>query len=243
KEDLPADFKLNVVIDNTLFVKRAITEVVETLAISIILVILVIYLFFRNWSMALRPLIDIPVSLIFTFFIMWMFGFSINVLTLLAIVLATGLVVDDGIVVTENIYKKLEEGMSPIEAAIKGSNEIFFAVISISVTLAAVFLPVIFLEGFVGRLFREFGVVIASAVLISAFVSLSLTPMLNAYMIKPGKQKRSRFYNFTERYFVKMNTVYGNSLGKFIANKWWSFPILAICIVMIGVFYSTLQKE
>lgn len=243
KEDLPADFKLNVVIDNTLFVKRAITEVVETLAISIVLVILVIYVFFRNWSMALRPLIDIPVSLISTFFIMWMFGFSINVLTLLAIVLATGLVVDDGIVVTENIYKKIEEGMSPIEAAIKGSNEIFMAVISISVTLAAVFLPVIFLEGFVGRLFREFGVVIGAAVMISAFVSLSLTPMLNAYMIKPGKQKRSRFYNFTERYFVRMNAAYASSLGKFMKNKWWSFPILVICIVMIGVFYSLLQKE
>ena len=243
KDDLPADFKLNVVIDDTLFVKRAITEVVETLAISIVLVILVIYLFFRNWSMALRPLVDIPVSLISTFFIMWMFGFSINVLTLLAIVLATGLVVDDGIVVTENIYKKVEEGMSPIEAAIKGSNEIFFAVISISVTLAAVFLPVIFLEGFVGRLFREFGVVIASAVMISAFVSLSLTPMLNAYMMRPGKQKRSRFYNFTERYFVKMNTAYENGLGKFMKRKWLSFPILVVCIVMIGVFYSLLQKE
>lgn len=243
KEDLPADFKLNVVVDDTRFVKRAITEVVETLAISIVLVILVIYLFFRNWSMALRPLVDIPVSLISTFFIMWLFGFSINVLTLLAIVLATGLVVDDGIVVTENIYKKVEEGMSPIEAAIKGSNEIFFAVISISVTLAAVFLPVIFLEGFVGRLFREFGVVIASAVMISAFVSLSLTPMLNAYMMRPGKQKRSRFYNFTERYFVKMNTAYDNSLAKFMRKKWLSFPILVLCIAMIGLFYSLLQKE
>ncbi|OBX27296.1 multidrug efflux pump [Gelidibacter algens] len=243
KKDLPEDFKLNVVIDDTLFVKRAITEVVETLAISIVLVILVIYFFFRNWSMAMRPLIDIPVSLIATFFIMWMFGFSINVLTLLAIVLATGLVVDDGIVVTENIYKKVEEGMSPIEAAIKGSNEIFFAVISISVTLAAVFLPVIFLEGFVGRLFREFGVVIAAAVLISAFVSLSLTPMLNAYLIKPGKQKRSKFYEVTERYFVKMNKAYASSLGKFMKNKWWSFPVLAVCIIMIGVFYNLLQKE
>ncbi|WP_299397135.1 efflux RND transporter permease subunit [uncultured Gelidibacter sp.] len=243
KKDLPEDFKLNVVIDDTIFVKRSIIEVVETLAVTVILVILVIYFFFRNWSMALRPLIDIPVSLIATFFIMWMFGFSINVLTLLAIVLATGLVVDDGIVVTENIYKKVEEGMSPIEAAIKGSNEIFFAVISISVTLAAVFLPVIFLEGFVGRLFREFGVVIGAAVLISAFVSLSLTPMLNAYLIKPGKQKRSKFYNFTERYFVKMNTAYASSLGKFMQNKWWSFPILVICFVMIGLFYNLLQKE
>lgn len=243
KKDLPEGFKLNVVIDDTVFVRRAVTEVVETLIISIILVILVIYLFFRNWSMALRPLIDIPVSLIATFFIMWLFGFSINVLTLLAIVLATGLVVDDGIVVTENIYKKVEEGMSPIEAAIKGSNEIFFAVISISITLAAVFLPVIFLEGFVGRLFREFGVVLGAAVLVSAFVSLSLTPMLNAYLIKPGKQKQSKFYHFTEKYFVKMNESYAESLRVFMKRKWLSFPILFACLGLIALFYILLPKE
>ncbi|MFZ3275000.1 MAG: efflux RND transporter permease subunit, partial [Lutibacter sp.] len=243
QKDLPKDFKLNIAIDNTVFVKKAITEVVETLAISIILVILVIYLFFRNWSIALRPLIDIPVSLIATFFIMWLFGFSINVLTLLAIVLATGLVVDDGIVVTENIFKKVEKGMNPIEASIKGSNEIFFAVISISVTLAAVFLPVIFLEGFVGRLFREFGVVLASAVLISAFVALTLTPMLNAYLMRPGKQERSKFYNFTEKYFVKMNVSYAESLRAFLNKKWWSFPILVACLIVIGVFFSLLKKE
>jgi hydrophobe/amphiphile efflux-1 (HAE1) family protein len=243
KKDLPKDFKLNVVIDDTRFVKRAITEVIETLAIAIILVILVIYFFFRNWSLALRPLIDIPVSLIATFFIMWLLGFSINVLTLLAIVLATGLVVDDGIVVTENIYKKVEEGMTPIEAAIKGSNEIFFAVISISITLAAVFLPVIFLEGFVGRLFREFGIVIGAAVLVSAFVSLTLTPMLNAYLLKPGKQKHSKFYNYTERYFVKMNEAYADSLRHFMKRKWMSFPILIVCVLMIGLFYNLLKKE
>ncbi|HOD09775.1 MAG TPA: efflux RND transporter permease subunit, partial [Flavobacterium sp.] len=180
QKDLPKDIKLNIVLDNTIFIKKSIVEVAETLLISIVLVVLIIFLFFRDWSIAFRPLIDIPVSLIATFFIMYLCGFSVNVLTLLAIVLATGLVVDDGIVVTENIFKKVEEGMSPIEAAIKGSNEIFFAVISISITLAAVFLPIIFLEGFVGRLFREFGVVIGAAVLISAFVSLTLTPMLNA---------------------------------------------------------------
>ena len=243
QKDLPEGFKLNVVIDDTVFVKRAITEVAETLVISIILVILVIFLFFRNWSMALRPLIDIPVSLIATFFIMWIFGYSINVLTLLAIVLATGLVVDDGIVVTENIYKKVEEGMTPIEAAVKGANEIFFAVISISITLAAVFLPVIFLEGFVGRLFREFGVVLGAAVLISAFVSLTLTPMLNAYLIKPGKQKRSKFYAFTEKYFLRMNASYASSLRGFMKRKWLSFPILLLCIAAIGLFYTLLKKE
>lgn len=243
QKDLPADFKLNIARDNTVFVKRAIIEVVETLGIAIVLVILVIYLFFRNWSMALRPLIDIPVSLIATFFIMWLFGYSINVLTLLAIVLATGLVVDDGIVVTENIYKKVEEGMTPIEAAIKGSKEIFFAVISISVTLAAVFLPVIFLEGFVGRLFREFGVVLGAAVLVSAFVSLTLTPMLNAYLMKPGKQNRGKFYQITEKYFDKMNSSYADSLGRFMKRKWLSFPILFVCIGMIGLFYTILKKE
>ena len=243
EKDLPKDFKLNVAIDNTLFVKRAVEEVAETLMISIFLVILIIYLFFRNWAIAFRPLIDIPVSLIATFFIMWLFGFSINVLTLLAIVLATGLVVDDGIVVTENIFKKVEEGMSPIEAAIKGSNEIFFAVISISITLAAVFLPVIFLEGFVGRLFREFGVVIGAAVLISAFVSLTLTPMLNAYLMKKGEQKRSKFYDMTEPYFVKMNTSYATSLKKFMQKKWMSFPIIIGCIGLIVLFYSLLKKE
>ncbi len=243
KVDLPEGFEINVAIDNTQFVKRAVLEVVETLLISIVLVVIIIYIFFRNWSIAFRPLIDIPVSLIATFFIMYLCGFSINVLTLLAIVLATGLVVDDGIVVTENIFKKVEEGMSPIEAAIKGSNEIFFAVISISVTLAAVFLPVIFLEGFVGRLFREFGIVIGSAVLISAFVSLSLTPMLNAYLMKGGEQKRSKFYDRTERYFVAMNKEYEGSLRSFLNRKWLSVAIIGACFVLIYFFYQLLPKE
>jgi HAE1 family hydrophobic/amphiphilic exporter-1/multidrug efflux pump len=243
KKDLPKDINLNIAIDNTVFVKKSVLEVAETLGISILLVILIIYLFFRDWAIAFRPLIDIPVSLIATFFIMWLFGFSINVLTLLAIVLATGLVVDDGIVVTENIFKKVEEGMSPIEAAIKGSNEIFFAVISISITLAAVFLPVIFLDGFVGRLFREFGVVIGAAVLISAFVSLTLTPMLNAYLMKSGEQKKSKFYNFTEPFFVKMNSSYASNLQSFMKRKWLSFPILLVCFGLIYLFFNILQKE
>jgi multidrug efflux pump len=243
KKDLPKDINLNVAIDNTLFVKKSVLEVAETLLLSLILVIIIIYLFFRDWAIAFRPLIDIPVSLIATFFIMWLFGFSINVLTLLAVVLATGLVVDDGIVVTENIFKKVEEGMSPIEAAIKGSNEIFFAVISISVTLAAVFLPVIFLEGFVGRLFREFGVVIGAAVLVSAFVSLTLTPMLNAYLMKGGVQKKSNFYIKTEPFFQKLNSNYADSLGRFMKRKWITFPILIACFGLIILFFNLLQKE
>jgi HAE1 family hydrophobic/amphiphilic exporter-1/multidrug efflux pump len=243
KKDLPSDIKLDIALDNTIFIKKSVVEVAETLAISVILVIIIIFLFFRDWSIAFRPLIDIPVSLIATFFIMYLCGFSINVLTLLAIVLATGLVVDDGIVVTENIFKKVEEGMSPIEAAIKGSNEIFFAVISISVTLAAVFLPIIFLEGFVGRLFREFGVVIGAAVLISAFVSLTLTPMLNAYLMKGGKQKKTKFYEATEPFFVNLNKGYANSLTNFLKRKWLSFPIIGVCIGLIVLFFAILPKE
>ncbi|MGK6351532.1 efflux RND transporter permease subunit [Parapedobacter sp. DT-150] len=242
KNEVPSDIKMEVAIDNTLFIKRSVTEVAETIIIALILVILIIFVFFRDWGIAFRPLIDIPVSLIATFFVMYLFGFSINVLTLLAIVLATGLVVDDGIVVTENIYKKVEEGMSPIMAAIKGANEIFFAVISISVTLAAVFLPVMFMEGFVGRLFREFGVVIAAAVLISAFVSLSLTPMLNAYLMRSGA-KHSKFYTVTEPYFVRMTTGYADSLRRFMRIKWVSFPILVVCFGLIAWFWVNLRKE
>lgn len=241
--DMPDDIKLNISYDSTIFIKRSVTEVAETILISLVLVILIIYLFFRDWAIAFRPLIDIPVSLIATFFIMYIFGYSINVLTLLAIVLATGLVVDDGIVVTENIFKKIEEGYSPIEAAIKGSNEILFAVISISVTLAAVFLPVIFLQGFVGRLFREFGIVIGAAVLISAFVSLTLTPMLNAYLMKKGGHTPSRFYKFTEPYFIKLNESYKENLEKFLNKKWLAAPIIIICIGLIGLFWNLLKKE
>jgi len=242
KKDLPAGYKLDIALDNTRFIKMSIVEVQETLLIAIILVILIIYLFFRDWLIAFRPLIDIPVSLIGAFFIMYIMGYSINVLTLLAIVLATGLVVDDGIVVTENIYKKVEKGMSPLEAAYKGSEEIFFAVVSTSITLAAVFLPVIFLEGFVGRLFREFGVVLAGAVLISAFVSLSLTPMLNAKLIRKT-QKHSRFYEYTEPFFVKMNNSYSGTLTAFMQKRWLAIVLIIVSFLMIFGIGSLLQSE
>ncbi len=232
KKDLPKDLTIDIALDNTTFVKKSISEVEETLITAIILVILIIYLFFRDWLVAFRPLIDIPVSLIGAFFIMYLMGYSINVLTLLAIVLATGLVVDDGIVVTENIYKKIEDGMNPIEAAHKGSREIFFAVVSTSITLAAVFMPVIFMQGFVGRLFREFGVVIAGAVLISAFVSLSLTPMLNARLVRK-KHKKSKFYEMTEPFFAKMESTYDQSLARFMKKRWLGFVIIAGCIVVL----------
>jgi multidrug efflux pump len=242
KKDLPPDYKVEIAQDNTRFIRQSITEVSETIVLAVLLVILIIWIFFRDWVIAFRPLIDIPVSLIGAFFIMYVMGFTINILTLLAIVLATGLVVDDGIVVTENIFKKVELGMAPIEAAFAGSKEIFFAVLSTSITLAAVFLPIIFLQGFVGRLFREFGIIIAGAVLISAFVSLSLTPMLNAHMIRK-KRKHTRFYEITEPLFVKMNAAYESLLNSFMTHRWWALAIVGIAVVMIVMIGRLLQSE
>src|SRR5678815_4125337 len=163
---------------------------------------------------------------------MYVMGFSINILTLLAIILATGLVVDDGIVVTENIFKKVEAGMNPTEAAHKGTKEIFFVVVSTSITLAAVFMPVIFMQGFVGRLFREFGVVLAGAVLISAFVSLTLTPMLNARLLRKD-HKHSRFYNLTEPFFESMITGYRRALENFMKRRWIAWGIIGATMVLI----------
>jgi multidrug efflux pump len=242
KKDLPPDIKVKVALDNTRFINQSITEVQETLIISFVLVVIIIYLFFRDWLIAFRPLIDIPVSLIGAFFIMYIFGFSINILTLLGIVLATGLVVDDGIVVTENIYKKVEAGMAIRKAAFEGSAEIFFAVVSTSVTLAAVFLPIVFLQGFTGRLFREFAVVVAGAVLISAFVSLSLTPMLNVKLIRKNN-KKSKFYERTEPFFVNMTNSYTETLVKFMKVRWVSFVILAVSIIIIGVLVNVIPSE
>ncbi len=242
RKDIPGDLKLGIAMDNTRFVRNSVKEVEETLLIAILLVVLIIYLFFRDWLIAFRPLIDIPVALIGAFFVMYLMGFSINVLTLLAIVLATGLVVDDGIVVTENIYRKVEKGMGPVEAAHKGSSEIFFVVISTSITLAAVFVPVIFMEGFVGRLFREFGIVLSSAVLISAFVSLSLTPMLNARLIRKNKG-HSRFYEITEPFFRRLDDSYRHSLQGFMKKRRAAWLILGLVSGMVFFFGSMLQSE
>lgn len=241
-ETLPEDMELIIGRDRSVFVRQSVKDVVETLLIAISLVVLIIFLFFRDWIIALRPLIDIPVSLIGTFFVMYLFGYSINVLTLLGIVLATGLVVDDGIVVTENIFKRRERGMNIWQAAFEGTREIFFAVVSTSLTLAIVFIPVIFLQGFTGRLFREFGIVVAFAVLISALVSLTLTPVLN---IKLGgaRSHHSKFYLATEPFFVGLEKGYRRLLSFFITRKWIALVIILSCIVMIVLFWFTLKSE
>lgn len=243
KKEVPKDIRLNIALDQTTYIKRSISEVEETLFIAISLVIIIIYLFFRDWTMAIRPLIDIPVSLIGAFFIMYIMGYTINVLTLLAIVLSTGLVVDDGIVVAENIYKKLEKGEGKRTAALHGSKEIYFAVIATSITLAVVFLPIVFLQGFVGSLFREFGIVVAAAVLISSFVSLTLTPVLTVYLAKKNVHKHSWFYNFTEPFFTGMENLYEKTLKAFMKVRWVAFIIIAVCGLVIYLIGSNLQSE
>ncbi|MBP9213127.1 MAG: efflux RND transporter permease subunit, partial [Chitinophagaceae bacterium] len=242
KKSQKGDFILTPLIDSTKNVRRSIEEVEETLLISFSLVVLVIFAFFRNILIAIRPLIDIPISLVATFFIMYIAGFSVNVLTLLGIVLATGLVVDDGIVVTENIFRKLEQGLPIRKAALDGSKEIFFAVISTSITLAVVFLPVIFLQGFVGSLFREFGIVVAGAVLISAFVSLTITPVLNV-VLNRKKTGHGKFYDATEPFFRGMENGYKKMLTGFLKVRWMAWVIVLACIGIMYFVYNNLQSE
>ena len=237
-----SDIEMNLLLDNTTNIRHSISEVKDTLIIAFSLVVLVIFFFFRDWLIAIRPLIDIPISLIATFFIMYFSGFSINILTLLGIVLATGLVVDDGIVVTENIFRKLEQGLPIKKAALEGSKEIFFAVISTSVTLAIVFLPVIFLQGFIGRLFREFGVTLAAAVLVSAFVSLTITPVLNV-LLSRKKAGHGKFYQKTEPFFTGMENGYHRLLKGFVKVRWLAIPIILVCGAIISLIMNSLQSE
>lgn len=242
KKDLPADMQLDIGFDNTTFIRNSIGEVIETIFIAFGLVIIIIFLFLRNWRTTMIPILAIPISLIGAFFIMYLAGFSINVLTLLGIVLAIGIVVDDAIVVLENIYKKIEDGLSPVEAAAKGSSEIFFAIVSTTVALASVFLPIVFLEGLTGKLFKEFGYVIAGSVIISAFVALTLTPMLSSKLLK-SSESHSKFYNLTEPFFVWMSTTYRNMLEAFMRVRWVSFIIILISALAIYYFGGNLQSE
>lgn len=238
RKDIPSDYRLIVGFDFTQSVRESIKEVEETLFIAFGLVVIIIFLFLRDWRSTIIPVIAIPVSILSAFFIMYVSGFSINVLTLLGLVLAIGLVVDDAIVVLENIYKKIEEGMPPIQAAFKGSKEIYFAVISTTITLAAVFLPIVFMGGISGQLFKEFAIVVSGSVLVSAFVALTLTPMLSAYFLKK-KQGPGWFYRVTEPFFVSMNNGYASLLKAFMRVRWMAWVFL---IVTTGLIYFVGQK-
>ncbi len=240
--DLPPDIETAIGFDSTDYVRASITEVQQTIFIAFLLVIGIIFFFLRDWRTTLIPVLVIPIALIGAFFVMYMAGFSINVLTLLAIVLAIGLVVDDAIVVLENIYAKIEQGQEPVIAGILGSREIFFAVISTSAALVSVFLPILFLGGITGRLFREFGVVIAGAVIISSFVALTLTPMLSSKLLKK-RERHNKLYEMTEPFFIGLNRAYRNSLQAFMNLRWLAFVIIAASGGLIYLFMMTLPQE
>ena len=242
KKDLPEDVKYSYGFDNTKFIRASINEVKQTVYEAFLLVIIIIFLFLRDWRVTLVPCIVIPVSLIGSFFIMYLFGFSINVLTMLAVVLAVGLVVDDAIVMTENIYIRIERGMSPKEAGIEGAKEIFFAVISTTITLVAVFFPIVFMEGTTGRLFREFSMVISGAVIISAFSALTFTPMLATKLLKQ-KEKKNAFYRATEPFFEGLNNIYERSLKYVLRHRMWILPLIALMLVLIVVLWGKIPSE
>ena len=242
KKDLPEDVKYSYGFDNTKFIRASIAEVEETVYVAFILVIIIIFLFLRDWRVTLVPCMVIPVSLIGSFFIMYLAGFSINVLSMLAVVLAVGLVVDDAIVMTENIYIRIERGMKPKEAGIEGAKEIFFAVISTTITLVAVFFPIVFMEGMTGRLFREFSIVISGAVIISSFAALTFTPML-ATKLLVRKKKQNWFYRKTEPFFEGMNSLYQKGLTVFLKRRVWAIPIVLLTIVVIVLLWSAIPSE
>ena len=241
KKDLPEDVHYNYGFDNTKFIRASIDEVKQTVYEAFVLVI-IIFLFLRDWRVTLVPCIVIPVSLIGAFFVMYLAGFSINVLSMLAVVLAVGLVVDDAIVMTENIYVRIEKGMPPKEAGIEGAKEIFFAVISTTITLVAVFFPIVFMDGTTGRLFREFSIVVSGSVIISSFAALTFTPML-ATKLLIKREQQSWFYRKTEPFFEGMNRVYSQSLAAFLKRRWIALPFTIVTILLIGVLWNTIPAE
>lgn len=242
KSDLPEDIKVGYAFDNTISVRKAVREVQDTVLIAFSLVVLIIFLFLRNWRTTLIPVLTIPISLIGTFFVMYIFGFSINILTLLGIVLATGLVVDDAIVMLENIYRRIEDGQKPIEAGLEGAKEIYFAIIATSITLVAVFLPIIFLQGLTGRLFREFGIVVAGAIVISTIVSLSLTPMMSSRFLRKATS-HSWAFRVSEKFFVGLTNLYNRSLSGFMRLRWLAWPISLAAAAGIYLIGTNLQSE
>lgn len=242
KKDLPEDVQYSYGFDNTKFIRASIDEVKETVYVAFILVIIIIFLFLRDWRVTLVPCIVIPVSLIGAFFVMYLAGFSINVLSMLAVVLAVGLVVDDAIVMTENIYVRIERGMPPKEAGIEGAKEIFFAVISTTITLVAVFFPIVFMDGMTGRLFREFSIVVSGSVIISSFAALTFTPML-ATKLLVKQEKKNWFYIKTEPFFEGMNRIYSRSLEIFLRKRWLAMPLVLGTLFIIVFLWNAIPAE
>ncbi len=242
QKDLPESIVIQTSFDNTTFVRAALSEVQETIAIAFVLVVAIIFLFLRDFKTTLIPMLTIPISLIGVFFVIWILDFSINILTLLGVVLAISIVVDDAIVVLENIFAKVEEGLPPKEAAVKGVNEIFVAVIATTLVLCAVFLPLFFMQGFTGRLFREFSVVIGGSTLISSFVALTLGSMLSSRFLKKN-EKHNWFYVATEPFFTKLSSTYARFLGKILRHPLFAIPIILVCAFIAIFSFMNLPSE
>ena len=230
---LPAGVKVDIAYDTTIFIEKSIDEVYVTIGEAVLLVVLVIFLFLRSWRATLIPLLTIPVSLIGAFALMDMFGFTINTLTLLAMVLAIGLVVDDAIVMLENIFRHVEEGMPPMEAALQGSKEIGFAIVAMTLTLVAVYVPLAFSTGRTGKLFVEFALTLAGAVLVSGFTALTLSPMLSSRLLK-RQETHNRFYEFGERMLRGLDNGYRGLLTRSLRLKW------VVVGVGLGIFAGAL---
>ena len=242
EKDLPEDVHYDYGFDNTKFIRASISEVETTVYEAFILVIIIIFLFLRDWRVTLIPCLVIPVSLIGAFFVMYLLDFSINVLSMLAVVLSVGLVVDDAIVMTENIYIRIERGMKPFDAGIDGAKEIFFAVISTTITLLAVFLPIVFMEGQTGRLFREFSFVVAGSVVISSFAALTITPML-ATKLLVNREEKNWFYRKTEPFFTGLNNIYSRMLAAFLRRRWIAIPIMVVSMIACVAMWMNVPAE
>jgi multidrug efflux pump len=241
KKDIPDDYTVEIGYDFTKYVRKSVREVEETLLIAFVLVAFIIYAFLRDWRSTLIPVIAIPVSIVSSFVFVWLLGFSINVLTLVGIVLSIGLVCDDAIVVLENVYTKVEAGIPPMRAAIEGSKEIFFAIVSTTITLAIVFVPIIFMQGLTGRLFREFAVVVVGSVLISGLIALTLSPMMCRYLLRHGKP--GLVYRLTEPFFQLVNRIYGWTLRGFLRARLLAIPILGGVFALTYFLYKALPTE
>jgi multidrug efflux pump len=241
-EDLPDGMSIATSYDTSIFIDRSITAVYTTIAEAVVLVVLIIFLFLRSLRATLIPLVTIPVSLIGAFALMYALGFTVNTLTLLSMVLAIGLVVDDAIVVLENVHRHIEDGMAPDKAAVRGINEIAFAVVAMTLTLVAVYAPMAFSTGRTGKLFIEFALTLAGAVLVSGFVALTLTPMMCAKLLK-HEEKHGRVYNFLERGFNAMSNGYRRSLRAALSMR----PVIVVLALAVGggsyFFFTNLRSE
>ncbi len=240
RADLPAGMQLQIAFDGSVFIEKAIEAVYRTMLEALILVIGVIFLFLRSGRATLIPFVTIPVSLIGAFIFLYAFGFSINILTLLGLVLAIGLVVDDAIVVLENIHRHIEQGMTPFQAALQGSREIAFAVVAMTITLAAVFTPLAFMTGKTGKLFTEFALTVAAAVLVSGFVALTLTPMMCSKLLR---HEQGFFYTRTERFFEGMNRGYHRLLDFTLGHRWLVVVSFILAAGAAGLLFRNLKSE